>query len=113
MVGGIVRTPLNIGETHDCGPLPIRADTVRTRPDTEGPDRDPGVRFAYRATVPRHLMGAAFTEAFGHLADALQSPEEPKPPAPLASPARRDQIAEAVADAYDLPPDILRKDPTA
>ncbi|MFC9604593.1 hypothetical protein ACFTTN_14180 [Streptomyces niveus] len=107
MLGGIVRT-LRIGETHDCGPLPTRADTVRTRPDSDGPDSDPGVRFEYRATAPRHLVGAAFAEAFTHLGTALHLPEpDPPAPAPPASPERRDQIA----DAFDLPPDILRKDP--
>ncbi|MFD3609000.1 hypothetical protein ACFWXA_13165 [Streptomyces atroolivaceus] len=107
MSGGIVRTPQDIGETQDCGPLPTRADTVRTRPDTACPDTEPGVRFAYRATVPRHLVGAAFAEAFTHLADELH----PLEPAPPASTERRAEIAAAVADAFDLPPDILRKDP--
>jgi hypothetical protein len=66
--GGVVRTPQDIGETPDCGPLPAVEDTVRTRPDNGSPDSDPGVRFAYRARVPRHLMGAAFAEALTLLA---------------------------------------------
>ncbi|MGW6391148.1 hypothetical protein ACWFR1_11725 [Streptomyces sp. NPDC055103] len=139
--GGIVRTPQDIGETQDCGPLPTRADTVRTRPDSDRPDSNPGVRFAYRATVPRHLMGAAFAEAFTLLAAELHpEPEpEPEPPKPtvccvcgepsvyenyqgdlFCSPCangepvpagRRAQAAAAIADAFDLPPDLLRKDP--
>ncbi|MFJ7592490.1 hypothetical protein ACIQZO_34995 [Streptomyces sp. NPDC097617] len=59
--------------------------------------------------MPRRLVGAALAEAFGHLAEALHPPEEPAPP---ASPERRDQIAEAVGVAFDLTPDILRKDPS-
>ncbi|GAA2948685.1 hypothetical protein ACFPN0_14965 [Kitasatospora cinereorecta] len=140
MSGGIVRTPRDIGETHDCGPLPTRADTVRTRPDSDGPDNDPGVRFTYRATVPRRLVGAAFAEAFAHLGEALHPPEpEPEPakatvccvcgatsayenykgdlfcwPCANGEPVpadRRAQVAAAIATAFDLPPDILRKDP--
>ncbi|MFF2940240.1 hypothetical protein ACFVSQ_10395 [Streptomyces niveus] len=109
MSGGMVRTPQGIGETHDCGTLPTRTDTVRTRPDSDGPDSGPGVPLAYRARVPRHQMGAAFAEAFTYLADALHPPEPTT--APPASQERRAEIAAAVADAFDLPPDILRKDP--
>ncbi|RPK58115.1 hypothetical protein EES44_24595 [Streptomyces sp. ADI96-15] len=134
--GGIARTPLDIGETHDCRPFPTSADTVRTRPDGDGPDSDPGVRFAYRATVPRGLAAAALAEAFAHLGAALHPPEPAKAAVCCEcreEPSvyenykgdlfcrwcangerppgdRRAQVAAAIADAFDLPA-ILRKGP--
>ncbi|MEU6929008.1 hypothetical protein AB0A05_07570 [Streptomyces sp. NPDC046374] len=74
--GGIVRTPLDIGETANCGPLPTRPDTVRTRPDSRCPDNDTGVRFAYTARVPRRLMGTAFAEGLALLAEEIAPPEQ-------------------------------------
>lgn len=74
--GGIVRTGRIVGEMIGCGPSPISADTVRTRPDTASPDSDRGVRFAYKARVPRHLMGAAFAEGLALLAEATQPPAD-------------------------------------
>jgi hypothetical protein len=73
-VGGVVRTPLDIGEAHDCGPLPTRADTVRTRPDDLCPDTPDGVRVEYRARVPRHLVPAAFAEALDLIARETRIP---------------------------------------
>ncbi|CAL9610283.1 hypothetical protein SUDANB1_05611 [Streptomyces sp. enrichment culture] len=63
--GEIVRPPV----ADDDGPAPTSADT---RPDGD-PDGTPdasgrpvaGVRVEYRATVPRHQLGAALAEAFG------------------------------------------------
>ncbi|MEC3995217.1 hypothetical protein VSR01_17410 [Actinacidiphila sp. DG2A-62] len=108
--GGHVRTGLDVGETVDCGPLPTRADTVRTRPDSECPDTPGGVRVEYRARVPRHLMGAAFAEGLAAVAAELHPPEpEPEPAPPPAG--RRAEVAEAIRSAFDLPADLLRKDP--
>ncbi|MFD5788634.1 hypothetical protein ACFWH1_18675 [Streptomyces sp. NPDC127037] len=133
MSGDIVRSRPDTGRAVGEDTSPTRADTVRSRPDKAGPDSDPGVRFAYRAT-----MGAAFAEAFAHLGAALDPPEpEPEPataccvcgkpsvyenykgdlfcwPCANGEPAsadRRAQVAAAIADAFDLPPDVRRKDP--
>ncbi|MFF4292162.1 hypothetical protein ACFY0N_00730 [Streptomyces vinaceus] len=76
--GGHVRMPPDIGESPHCGPLPTSADTVRTGPDGYPADSGTGVRFAYRASVPRHLVGVAFAEAFGLLGQELYpAPEAP------------------------------------
>ncbi|MEU2487102.1 hypothetical protein ABZ593_21145 [Streptomyces sp. NPDC012617] len=124
---GTIRTPQDIGETHDCNPLPTRADTVRTPPDSDGPDNDPGVRFAYRATVPRHLVGAAFAEAFAHLGEALQ-PEPANAPAccVCGEPSVYENykgdlfcwpcadgkpVPAASADTFDLPHDTPGREP--
>ncbi|WP_284576701.1 hypothetical protein [Streptomyces sp. 2P-4] len=74
--GGHVRTPILVGETIDCGPLPTRPDTVRTRPDTDPPDTSGRVRVEYRARVPRHLMAAAFAEALDLIARETRTPQE-------------------------------------
>ncbi|MER6976034.1 hypothetical protein [Streptomyces carpinensis] len=67
-MGGLVSFP---PAADDTGDDPISADTVRTVPEDTGadsPDTGPsGFRFAYSATVPRQLAGAAFAEAFGLL----------------------------------------------
>ncbi|MFD3844759.1 hypothetical protein ACFWVB_02565 [Streptomyces microflavus] len=68
--GGTVRTPFAVGESADCGPLPTRADAVRTRPDTPRPDTPDGVRIEYRATVPRSLVAAAFLEGLAEISRA-------------------------------------------
>ncbi|KPI33343.1 hypothetical protein OV450_1431 [Actinobacteria bacterium OV450] len=75
-----------VGENQDCGPLPTRADTVRPDTDSRPTDSRTGVRFEYRASVPRHLVGAAFAEAFALLGDELeadgQAPDDPLAPPP-------------------------------
>ncbi|MFF3096758.1 hypothetical protein [Streptomyces cyaneofuscatus] len=65
---GRPRTLSAVDVTPDRAPLPTRADTIRTRPDTDTADASGGFRFAYRARVPRHLMGAAFAEALDLIA---------------------------------------------
>ncbi|BBA98298.1 hypothetical protein RVR_4430 [Actinacidiphila reveromycinica] len=109
-VGGIVRTGPDIGERPDCGPLPTRPDTVRTRTDSA----PGGVRFAYTARIPRRQLGAAVVEALTLLAAEI-SPDTvrtaPDTDAPDTS-GRRSEIRASIADAFDLPPSILRKDPT-
>jgi hypothetical protein len=107
--GGHVRTGLDIGETVDCGPLPTRTDSVRTTPDSERPDTPGGVRVEYRARVPRRLVGAAFAEGLAAVLAELHPPE-PEPAPPPAG--RRAEVAEAIGTAFDLPPDLLRKDPS-
>lgn len=74
--GGVVRTPPDTGETGDCGPLPTRADTVRTRQDDDCPESSDGVRIEYRARVPRHMAGAAFAEALDLIARETRIPQE-------------------------------------
>ncbi|MFF4388542.1 hypothetical protein ACFY0G_17445 [Streptomyces sp. NPDC001552] len=69
--GGHVRTPRVIGEHRDPCTLPTSTDAIRTPPDSCPPDTGTGVRFEYRARVPRHLAAAAIAEAFGYLADEL------------------------------------------
>ncbi|WP_434593401.1 hypothetical protein [Streptomyces sp. A5-4] len=109
--GGHVRTGRIVGETSDCGPLPTRPDTVRTRPDNACPDTDAGVRVEYRARVPRRLLSVAIAEAFAAIVHET-GPLEPEPPEPApAAPDRRAEVAEAISTAFDLPPDLLRKDP--
>ncbi|MFC7791331.1 hypothetical protein [Streptomyces cinereoruber] len=76
--GGIIRTPPDIGETIDCGPLPTSTDTVRTRLSA----RPDGVRVEYTASVPRHLLGVAIADAFATI-DAARRPDptdEEEPP---------------------------------
>lgn len=80
--GGLVRTGPDIGESVDCGPLPARADTVRTAPDTRLADTGEVVRFAYYATVPRHLAGTALAEALTHLTQATTPPPPPRKESP-------------------------------
>ncbi|WP_168714084.1 hypothetical protein [Streptomyces sp. A1136] len=56
-------------------------------------------------------MGAAFAEGIAAVLRETQPPA-PAPPEPApAAPNRRAEVAEAIATAFDLPPDILRKDP--
>ncbi|WP_327415451.1 hypothetical protein [Streptomyces sp. NBC_01233] len=135
--GGVLRTPVLVGEDIDCGPLPTRADSVRTgrvltgpdtaRPpvyaDTEDTRRTPpdtdtgqGVRVEYRARVPRRLLGAAVVEAFAHIAretraDTGRTPPADTPPPTLTPGARREEAAAAIADAFDVPQHLVRKDP--
>ncbi|MBT2492349.1 hypothetical protein J7E96_28335 [Streptomyces sp. ISL-96] len=78
--GGVLRTLLDVGESVDCGPLPTSTDTVRTPGDTDTEDIGQGVRIEYRASVPRHMLGAAVAEAFGIIArETAAAPEEPPP----------------------------------
>ncbi len=81
-----------------------------------GPADNPdGVRFAYTARVPRRHLGAAIAEAFTLLARET-SPDTvrtaPDTDVPDVS-GRRAEIRASIADAFDLPPSILQKDPTA
>ncbi|MFJ2206001.1 hypothetical protein [Streptomyces microflavus] len=73
---GRPRTLSSVDETSDHGTLPTSADTIRTRPDTDPADASGGFRFAYRARVPRHLMGAAFAEALDLIARETRIPLE-------------------------------------
>ncbi|NDK24703.1 hypothetical protein FSY75_09480 [Streptomyces sp. TR1341] len=113
--GGIIRTGLHVGETPDCGPLPTSPDTARTRQDSGPADNPDGVRFAYTARVPRRHLGAAIAEALSLLARET-SPDTartaPDTDVPDVS-GRRAEVRASIADAFDLPPSILRKDPTA
>ncbi|MFD7574094.1 hypothetical protein ACFV6U_26830 [Streptomyces sp. NPDC059810] len=135
--GGVLRTPVLVEEDTDCGPLPTRADSVRTPPVLVGPDtvrpavradnddirRTPssadtgrGVRFAYQARVPRRLVGAAFAEALTLLAqetgaDTGRTPTADTPPPVRPSASRREEAAAAIADAFDVPQHLLPKDP--
>ncbi|MFH8577182.1 hypothetical protein [Streptomyces zaomyceticus] len=134
--GGVLRTPVLVGEDTDCGPLPTRADSVRTPPVLTGPDtvrpgvladtedtrRTPpdtdtgrGVRFAYQARVPRRFVGAAFAEALSLLARETGADTDRTPPAdtppPVRTPdARRQEAAAAIAAAFDVPPHLIRED---
>lgn len=99
--GGIIRTglarPEIIGETIDCGPLPTRADTTRTRPDTDTTDSCPGVRVEYRARVPRHQLGAAIAEVFGHISAAQSTTTYTPEPSDAERPdAPRRELTEAL-----------------
>ncbi|MFC8463382.1 hypothetical protein [Streptomyces sp. NPDC057250] len=71
-------TPQDTGRTPPGQDTP---DTGRTPGDTPGGQ---GVRFAYQTRVPRHLAGAALTEAFALLARAKG--EDSPPPTPAADP---------------------------
>jgi hypothetical protein len=53
-------------------------------------------------------MGAALAEGLAAVLAELHPPE-PEPAPPPAD--RRAEVAEAIADAFDLPDDLLRKDP--
>ncbi|MGW3445622.1 hypothetical protein [Streptomyces sp. NPDC001076] len=48
---------------------------ARPRVDEEPPRK--GVRVEYRATVPRHLLGAAIAEAFGIIERETQQQDSP------------------------------------
>lgn len=138
--GGLVRTFPTIGEARDCGPFLTSPDTARTRPDTDTPDTRPdGTRFEYRATVPRHLAGAALGEPFparceqsaghpdtrtaqGRVVRTSPAIGEDGGCGPLPTSAdtsrtqpghsvRRAQTRAAISRAFELPPDILRGDP--
>ncbi|MFZ4266551.1 hypothetical protein [Streptomyces arboris] len=74
--GGRARMLSAVDVTPDRAPLPTRADTIRTRPDTDPTDVSGGVRIAYRARVPRHLMGAAVAEALDLIARETRIPQE-------------------------------------
>lgn len=104
-----VRTHADTREATDTGPRPTRADTARTRTNNGPADTGQGVRYAYRARVPRHLTGAAFAEGLALLGAELYVETEPEP----ESLNRRAQSAAAIAAAFDLPPDIVRKEPRA
>lgn len=101
--GSIVRT---IGETSDHDPTPTSTNTVRTSTDTAPTDNNPGVRITYTARVPRHLLGAALTEALNHIARETGTDTAPD------TSGHRAQARAASADASDLPPTLIRKDPT-
>lgn len=83
--GGVVQTGALYGESLDCGLLPTRADAVRTSKDTDTADNGQGVRIEYRATVPRHMLGAAVIEALGVIARETKTPTAADPPASPAS----------------------------
>ncbi|MDX2922725.1 hypothetical protein [Streptomyces sp. NE06-03C] len=74
--GGHIRITSAVDRTTDRDPLPTRTDAIRTRPDTDPADASGGFRFAYRARVPRHLMGAAFAEALDLIARETRTPLE-------------------------------------
>ncbi|MER8090714.1 hypothetical protein ABTZ57_37975 [Streptomyces sp. NPDC094048] len=110
--GGIVRTPAIVGETVDCGPVPTRTDTARTRPDTDTADTGPGVRVEYRATVPRHLVGAALAEALHAIdratsTDTTRTPPDTDTPDSVRTP-RRTETSAAISRAFDIPGDLTR-----
>lgn len=112
--GGRVRTTPLGGEVVQDEPPRTRADTVRTTPDNPRPDNPGGVRIEYRARVPRRLLGAALAEAFGIIA---RETGQPGPTAdtvrtdPADMSGRRAEVSASIAAAFDLPPDLLRKDP--
>ncbi|MFI1954824.1 hypothetical protein ACH437_23750 [Streptomyces xinghaiensis] len=113
--GGIVRTTRTAGETSDHGPAPTSADTARTGTDTAPADNNPGVRITYTARVPRHLLGAALAEALDHIAretgtDTARTASDTESP---DTSGHRAEIRAATADAFDLPPALIRKVPTS
>lgn len=107
--GGVVRTPAIVGETVDCYPIPTRADTTRTRPDTDTADSGPGVRVEYRASVPRNQFAAALAEALGHLTEA-QTTRTYTPDTVRTDDhhVRRAQSGAAIKAAFDIPAELRR-----
>lgn len=73
--GGMVRTRPASEDWPDRGAHPTSADSARTGPDNS-PAANGGVRVEYRATVPRHQLGAAVAEAFGAIAQATAPQRE-------------------------------------
>ncbi|MFC8723700.1 hypothetical protein [Streptomyces bacillaris] len=103
--GGIVRTPIEAGESQDCGPFLTSTDTARTRARTGAPDGPVGVRVAYAARVPRHLAGAAIAEGLAHVLHETTTPDS-QDNTPVRTPdtaVRRDQARSAIAAAFDIP----------
>lgn len=51
--------------------------TTEDEHSSEHPHAPEGVRVEYRARVPRHLVGAAFAEAFAIIQRETQPPDDP------------------------------------
>lgn len=66
--------------------------------------------------MPRRLLGAAIAEAFGIIAaetgqDEPTTRQDTVRTDPADTSGRRAEVSTAIADAFDLPPDLLRTDP--
>lgn len=74
--GGLVRTPPDTVQTAASRDVLSRQDTVRTRPDSEGPDTADSARIAYGARVPRRLLGGALAEVLARITREMRTPRQ-------------------------------------
>ncbi|MFB7574653.1 hypothetical protein [Streptomyces sp. NPDC056165] len=113
-MGGIFLGPPVVGETGCALTL---SDTVRTTSQDscpDSPDTGPsGLRFAYQARVPRHLAGAAFTEAFGllhaEMDDRTAEPALDAKPIIQPSPETEDELRRCISDLTATLGEILAR----